>query len=575
MYHRDMNWNEYLATLTFTDEITHSQERQTEAINQMLAQGFGGLIATQEEMMELMCLGFTTVAHGIERVSAGIEGLRSDFDWAMGELLWKQEINNMLLEGILEAILHPLDARARNLRERGQYAYENKWYKEALADLLAVEEENYQDFLAHMTIANIYLYQLNPADLGKAKEYYLKAGKYAEPRSVRHAALAYLQAGFTCYLQSDDESAIKYARQATELYPEFTEAFYGLAKFAAAAKRGVIATTSLERAIRIDRNYAIKARADVDFENIEEDVTRLMKRLHEEAKQQALREWEDLRSKMKCYIVAGKERSELESNQRRIDGLISLDTYFSYTDALGKINECEEFFDSLRLPERDRLTAEIRQLLENLQSEVLGCTMPDSLKQEQLQKLSIPTSLSKRVRTFCAAEGAYESAREYERQWKECRGQFAHFERMMTLLHGGKWHGAKRELRGSRLPPQLWEVIEQRIRKERLVPLAIVVSGALLLYGGLALVFGRSLDIAGIELSKTLIVVISAIAGPLGAAIYLISYGGRAGRPVDYTLSAIAGLAMLLLLYVVFHIIVIIIVILVIAVVLFILGGGG
>ena len=126
----------------------------------------------------------------------------------MGTVLWKLELQHATLRNILATLQAPLDTQAKELRSRAEDAYANGWYDEALTDLLESEQKNYQDFAVHQAIGNIYLYYRQPADLDKAREYYLKAAKYAAPRSVPHAA-------FVCYLQKDDRAAIENARRAS------------------------------------------------------------------------------------------------------------------------------------------------------------------------------------------------------------------------------------------------------------------------------------------------------------------------------------------------------------------------
>lgn len=164
--------------------------------------------------------GFSTLAHGIEQVADGIGALHADFAWAMGALLWKLELQQETLQDILTTLQSPLSTEARELQKRAEFAYQQGWYNEALDDFLASEERNYQDFAIHQAIANIYLYHKRPPCLEKAREYYLKAGKYAAPYSRYHAALGYLYAAFVCYLQQDDPAAIENARQAIKLQPD-------------------------------------------------------------------------------------------------------------------------------------------------------------------------------------------------------------------------------------------------------------------------------------------------------------------------------------------------------------------
>ena len=263
MYQRGMKWETYLEFEGFKDDIIHGLERQTseaavaqakttdvinassgkmisgrQEMNAFLQGGFGKMIAGQREMNTVMQNGFAAVSYGLESVSNGIESLRVDFDWAMGAVLWKMELQHATLRNILTTLQAPLDTQAKELRSRAEDAYVNGWYDEALTDLLESEQKNYQDFAVHQTIGNVYLYHRQPADLDKARAYYLKAGKYATPRSASYAAQSFMHAAFVCYLQRDDKAAIEHARRATELAPQIVEAFFNHAKFRRRCRAG-------------------------------------------------------------------------------------------------------------------------------------------------------------------------------------------------------------------------------------------------------------------------------------------------------------------------------------------------
>ncbi|MCI0663916.1 MAG: hypothetical protein L0220_22905, partial [Acidobacteria bacterium] len=131
---------------------------------------------------------------GIEKISGGIARLNADFNFLLGDLIWKYEMCEETLNHILQELrLAEFEREARAYRSRAERAYLNGWYEEALADFIEAEKRNYPDFAVHRSIASIYLYHL--IDLGKANEYFLKAAKYARPSDPRQAAEALFYAG--------------------------------------------------------------------------------------------------------------------------------------------------------------------------------------------------------------------------------------------------------------------------------------------------------------------------------------------------------------------------------------------
>lgn len=142
-----------------------------------------------------------------------------------------------------------------------------------------------------------------------------------------------MYAGFVYYLKRDDQRAIQYAQWATQLNPDFPEAWYTLAKVAAAARQPSIAVPSLERAIRAERSYALKARADGDFTNIENDVIALVRSLYDEAEYEAHRQWDELRKNLQIRWYQG------QYDPMKIYELLQEETYFGYREALSCLEE--------------------------------------------------------------------------------------------------------------------------------------------------------------------------------------------------------------------------------------------
>ena len=253
-------------------------------------------------------------------------------------------------------------------------------------------------------------------EAGEARTYYLYAAKYADPHSPYHAALAWMYAGFVCYLQRDDAAAIAHARRATELCPSLLEAIYSHAKFAAAGGQADVAIPSLERAVRADRNYAIKARLDPDFEKIEAAVTELMERLRDEARQEAEAQWLPLRADLDRYAIPP---GQMERLRAEIEAAIGQDTYFGYLDAPAKIRACRIAFEGLRLPERDRLREEASELLARLRAEMTEYQMPDAWREHWEGTLAEAEQLLAGIPTCAEAQRARDQVSACEGQWKE------------------------------------------------------------------------------------------------------------------------------------------------------------
>ncbi|MBN1139861.1 MAG: PD40 domain-containing protein [Anaerolineae bacterium] len=407
MYDRSTAWDDYLAHRSLTNDIVRGLEYQKQALDT----GFTQVVATQEEMIHALDYGLNQVAEGIDK-------LRASFDWAMAAVLWNMEIEKAELQAIMEAIQAPLDTRAKELKRRAEKAYRNGWYEEALAGFLESEALNYQDFAVHQALGNIYLCHQQPADLAKAREYYLKAAKYATPESSYYAALGYLHAGFVCYLQGDDEEAIEFSRRATELHADLIEAFYNHAKFAATASQGAVAIASLETAIRADPNYAAKACTDADFCKVEDQVTELMNQLRTEARLETETRWQPLQAEMNAYVPAPQDREMLETMCSQIEASLASNTYLGYLAARRDIEECRIAFDDLHLPDRDRLLAEGKETAESIRSQMEDSVVPEALMDLLTAELGRGDELLKAAQSFAEAEAAWNQVKDCAKRWE-------------------------------------------------------------------------------------------------------------------------------------------------------------
>ena len=152
---------------------------------------------------------------------------------------------------------------AKELKNRAEEAYRNGWIDDALEDFLESERKNRYDFTVHQSLGNIYLFHKKEPE--KALSYYEKAEKYATPKSPYYASLALLHTGLTKYFQKDFQKAYEATLKAVELSPELSEAHYQCAQYCAKVGKYDEAIEHLDKAIKKDRNYCLKADSEKDF----------------------------------------------------------------------------------------------------------------------------------------------------------------------------------------------------------------------------------------------------------------------------------------------------------------------
>lgn len=185
-----------------TDEIIASNEAVADMISEVND--------TLSEVNDTLASSFTMLSDGLQELCFITEG-------GFREVIDRLDLQSKTLEAIKEILERPLDTQARELRKRAEVAYLNNWYDEAEIDLLAAEKKNYQDFIVHQILGNIYYHHKN--NHPKAIEYYQKAAKYASPVSKKHASNALICAGIVYYKLGRLEDSYKSTKMALELSP--------------------------------------------------------------------------------------------------------------------------------------------------------------------------------------------------------------------------------------------------------------------------------------------------------------------------------------------------------------------
>ena len=254
---------------------------------------------------------------GLERLGGGLDRLNADFNLILGDAIWQLELRQESLDGILHEIrLAEFEREARAYRKRGERAYLNGWYEEALSDFLEAEKRNYPDFAVHRSIANIYLYHL--IDLGRALEYFCKAARYARPSDSRQAAEAHYFAGIVCAIRHEWQEAQRQFDEAAKLNPLLSEANYQHACLAALLGDARAATSNLRASIEGDPRYHERAKNDRAFDRLRPVITKLLERLMQPVRDK-LREARRELKPLPGYVIAQSEEKRLSERLREIE----------------------------------------------------------------------------------------------------------------------------------------------------------------------------------------------------------------------------------------------------------------
>ena len=312
--------------------------------------------------------------YGLGEIADGIAGLRSDFNWAMSGLLHKLDIQNLLLKDIyIELRIPDFQKERRYYVEQGCKHYTNGLYQESLENFLKAETLEKTGPFVLYSIGQIYLYQPDMIDLDKAQDYFTRAGKYyvAEKKN-KQAGESYFHAGIAAYLRRNDVNAPQFAKKASELYPELIETFYNHAKFLA-IQGNDSGLTSLEFAIRKDKNYARKVIADKDFSRTFVQVKVLLERLKKEARINAEDSIAYMEKVLDEYVIFNEAlkneiKKEINDLVYYVKTLLVKDCYFDYLEC---INELRKIHDKLEETTTNITIKEIKNLTGHFDYRVL------------------------------------------------------------------------------------------------------------------------------------------------------------------------------------------------------------
>lgn len=332
--------NAYYSVIQLGKDVktqTKTLNKQTQALIATQIASTSEIISSQERISE----GIDNVAYGVEKVEEGIYGLKAAFEWGISEVVWQIEQNRHVLQGILAVLMAPLDTQAKELRRRAEDAYTNGWFEDALEDFLESEKKNKYDFIVHISIGMIYLFQ--KINKENALEYFDKAVKYAKPKSPYHASYALL---YKALIKRDFgliEEAERCTNEAVELCPDFAEALYQNAQYNALLNKPAKAIPLLRKAIEMDVNYCAKIDNENDFDEIRPYIDKLYVELRDVQKQKSTDENAFLTKKLDGFYALIDEwreqisfeihDEEIKKSTKRIRELMGRNSYLDYLEA--------------------------------------------------------------------------------------------------------------------------------------------------------------------------------------------------------------------------------------------------
>ncbi|MCK4762927.1 MAG: hypothetical protein KAW12_12090 [Candidatus Aminicenantes bacterium] len=336
-----------------------SINKQTKAMMAAQIKSTSAQIVSQDRVIE----GVEEVSYGIEKVEQGIHELKAAFEWGLSEVVWQIEQNRDVLKDIHESLKNPRHTKAEERREKGEEAYSNGWIDDAEEEFLESEKLNKFNFSVHISLGMIYLFHKKNKD--KALSFFEKAVKYAKPKSPYHVSFSLLYSALIKRDLDQIEEAEKDTSIAIELTPNFAEAFYQNAIYNAFLENSDKSMYSLEKAIKLDKNYCVKADNESAFEPIKKDLIKLFEKLRDNINIKCKKQIEtnyNLVSTINQLMGANR----FDDTFSRLETLLNRNSYF---DGLEAFNMLSSLKDEIREYHKN-VEKHFRSLVSNIDSQI-------------------------------------------------------------------------------------------------------------------------------------------------------------------------------------------------------------
>ena len=298
--------------------------------------GFGATLAMGAEIGNTMVAGFNATTNAIQDMALGLNSAirESTYTVVASQTMLAQTfahgfnaVNNTLdlgfsmvnskldamtdricskLDEIHDILNNPLLTASRELYRRALDSYNRGYYEEALEDCTKAVEKNKTDFISWYLLGHIYLFGAgkfsNVINVDKAEEAFFNAAKYIDydlGKSDEANTLGseiYYCLGYARLIKSNDllvetknadsvkklEEAEKASRESYRLSDKNLLALYEQAKELHFLDRDDEALQLIEKLIRTDKNYAVRACNDKNFESLWDRITTLITELRDE-----------------------------------------------------------------------------------------------------------------------------------------------------------------------------------------------------------------------------------------------------------------------------------------------------
>ncbi len=316
-------------------------------------------ISVLRDLSSSVSSGFESISIELGDLSAGIHELNSTFQWGFSELLTQASRINDSLEELVRLAKTPAQTWAYEQFDIARDADRKGLFEEAIEYLdRAINgyggqtgyklEYRFHFLLGRVRLGSFHNYSREIVNPEQSERSFLYAARYAAQDAPLEAGRALLAAGWAAYSRGEMASAQRHTQEALSFDPKLAEAHFQLAKVMMHVGNPDEALVPLQAAIELDRGYTIKAAADGDFKQYENQILDLFGTLKEAARKRAA----ETLAALDQERVAAQKRRETDYclaekvNFEKISSIVEQansanthDTYYGYLDAVHHCNE--------------------------------------------------------------------------------------------------------------------------------------------------------------------------------------------------------------------------------------------
>lgn len=252
------------------DNLSQIQTQGFRTLQNELQSGFAGV---QSELRT----GFAGVQNELQSGFSGVHQdlaqLTSVVEWGLQDINWHVSQQTDVLRSIDQTLKTPLQTQANELRQMAEELFNRGVLDEAESRFRRVIDMNPLDYRGYVGLAHVYIAE---GDFDEAKKFLENSLAHAPKREFDYKSYSYRLIGRIFFCKEDNPNAVGTLRQAVDLSPNYAEAHYDFAQYAALVGDKNTSLAELANAISLQPQYWLMAKAEPNFEAIRAEVATLL-----------------------------------------------------------------------------------------------------------------------------------------------------------------------------------------------------------------------------------------------------------------------------------------------------------